>query len=294
MQKFPSAKTKRATLAKRIRQREFVTAPGVYDMVSTRIADRQDHPALYMTGYGTVASYLGVPDAGIASFRDMVSRAQTICQGSHTPLIADADTGYGGLLNVRETVRGYETAGVCVIQIEDQVFPKKCGHTPGREVIAAEEMVRKIRVAVDTREDDNFLIMARTDAREAYDITEAISRAKQYRDAGADIIFVEAPESEQEFEAIGKEVDAPLLANMVENGRSPILPTKQLQALGFSVAIYPGAALAVAAQALKNTYAHIKDTGSTTGVDTPMMPISELHVLMGFEDVWEFDKKWAD
>ena len=294
MQNFPSPEHKRATLAKRIRQREFVTAPGVYDMVSTRIADSQEHPALYMTGYGTVASYLGVPDAGIASFRDMVSRAQTICQGSRTPLIADADTGYGGLLNVRETVRGYETAGVCVIQIEDQVFPKKCGHTPGREVIAAEEMVKKIKVAVDAREDENFLIMARTDAREAYDISEAISRAKQYRAAGADIIFVEAPESEQEFEMIGKEVDAPLLANMVENGRSPILSTEALESLGFSIAIYPGAALAVVAAALKETYAHIKATGSTAGVNTPMMPISELHVLMGFEDVWEFDKKWAD
>ena len=294
MQNFPSAENKRATLAKRIRQREFVTAPGVYDMVSTRIADSQKHPALYMTGYGTVASYLGVPDAGIASFRDMVSRAQTICQGSRTPLIADADTGYGGLLNVRETVRGYEAAGVCVIQIEDQVFPKKCGHTPGREVIAAEEMVKKIKVAVDAREDENFLIMARTDAREAYDISEAISRAKQYRAAGADIIFVEAPESEQEFETIGKEVDAPLLANMVENGRSPILSTEALESLGFSIAIYPGAALAVVAAALKETYAHIKATGSTAGVNTPMMPIGELHVLMGFEDVWEFDKKWAD
>lgn len=294
MKKLPTPKDKRTALANLIRNGEFVTAPGVYDMVSTRIADSQDHPALYMTGYGTVASYLGVPDAGIASFRDMVSRAQTICQGSCTPVIADADTGYGGLLNVRETVRGYEAAGVCVIQIEDQVFPKKCGHTPGRDVIPASEMVKKIKVAVEAREDENFLIMARTDAREAYDIEEAIARAKQYRAAGADIIFVEAPESEDEFAAIGQEVDAPLLANMVENGRSPIIPTETLKTLGFSVAIYPGAALAVVAEALKNTYQHIKATGSTVGVDTPMMPISELHVLMGFEDVWAFDKKWAD
>ena len=294
MQRYPSAQSKRARLATMIRQREFVTAPGVYDMVSTRIADAQAHPALYMTGYGTVASYLGVPDAGIASFRDMVSRAQTICEGSHTPLIADADTGYGGLLNVRETVRGYEAAGVCVIQIEDQVFPKKCGHTPGRDVIATEEMVKKIKVASEAREDKNFLIMARTDAREVYGIDEAITRAKRYRDAGADILFVEAPESEQEFAAIGNEVDAPLLANMVENGRSPILSTDRLAELGFSVAIYPGAALAVAAAALKSTYAHIKATGSTVGVETPMMPIGELHVLMGFEDVWDFDKRWAE
>ena len=294
MRDLPTAEEKRAQLARLIRQREFITAPGVYDMVSTRIADRQGHAALYMTGYGVVASHLGVPDAGIASFRDMVTRAQTICQGSRTPVMADADTGYGGLLNVRETVRGYEAAGVCVIQIEDQVFPKKCGHTPGREVVATNEMVKKIKVAVEARDDENFLIMARTDSREAYDIDEAIARGKKYREAGADIIFIEAPESEQEFAAIGEEIDAPLLANMVENGRSPILSTEQLKALGFSLAIYPGAALAVVAEALKNTYAHIKETGSSTGVATPMMPISELHVLMGFEDVWEFDKRWAE
>ena len=291
---YPSPAEKRSSLASKIRNRDFVTAPGVYDMVTTRIADRQNHPALYMTGYGVVASYLGVPDAGIASFRDMVVRAQTISSGARTPVIADADTGYGGLLNVRETVRGYEAAGVSVIQLEDQVFPKKCGHTPGRDVIPADEMVKKIRVAAEAREDENFLIMARTDAREAHGIEEAISRGKKYRDAGADIIFIEAPESEEEFQAIGSAIDAPLLANMVENGRSPVLPTDKLKSLGFSVAIYPGAALAATAAALESTYQHIKTTGSTNGCATPMMPIGELHELMGFDDVWEFDKRWAD
>ena len=294
MQSQLTATEKRQKLAKQIRALEFITAPGVYDMISTRIADAQGHPALYMTGYGVVASYLGVPDAGIASFRDMVNRAQTICQGSETPVIADADTGYGGLLNVRETVRGYEAAGVAVIQIEDQVFPKKCGHTPGREVIDCGDMVKKIKVAVEARQDQNFLLMARTDAREAYGIEEAISRGIQYRDAGADIIFIESPESEAEFEQIGKEIDAPLLANMVEHGRSPILPTDTLKRFGFSVAIYPGTAMAAAAAALKSSYEHIKNTGSTAGSQTPLLPIPELHELMGFEDVWEFDKRWAD
>lgn len=294
MQLHPTAAEKRQALANKIRSREFITAPGVYDMISTRIADTQQHPALYMTGYGVVASYLGVPDAGIASFRDMVTRARTICEGSQTPVIADADTGYGGLLNVRETVRGYEAAGVAVIQIEDQVFPKKCGHTPGREVIDSAEMVKKIRVAVEARQDPNFLIMARTDAREAYGIEEAIARGIQYRDAGADIIFVESPESESEFAQIGQRLDVPLLANMVEHGRSPILPTETLIRFGFSIAIYPGTAMAAAAAALKSSYQHIKDTGSTLGSKTPLLPIPELHDLMGFEDVWEFDKRWAD
>jgi 2,3-dimethylmalate lyase len=291
---FSSATEKRRNLAGRIKSREFVTAPGVYDMISTRIADSQDHPALYMTGYGVVASHLGVPDAGIASFRDMVGRARTICEGSRTPVIADADTGYGGLLNVRETVRGYEAAGVAVIQIEDQIFPKKCGHTPGREVITADEMVKKIKVAVEAREDPNFLIMARTDAREACGIEEAISRGRQYHDAGADIIFVESPESEAEFAEIGKNIDAPLLANMVEHGRSPILPTEKLKTLGFCIAIYPGTAMAAAAAALKSSYEHIKKTGSTIGSPTPLLPIPALHELMGFEDVWAFDKRWSD
>lgn len=294
MQAQPTAAEKRKQLSTQIRTREFITAPGVYDMISTRIADTQSHPALYMTGYGVVASYLGVPDAGIASFRDMVNRARTICEGSRTPVIADADTGYGGLLNVRETVRGYEAAGVAVIQIEDQVFPKKCGHTPGRDVINSEEMVKKIKVAVEARQDSNFLIMARTDAREAHGIEEAISRGIQYRDAGADIIFVESPESEAEFEQVGQHIDAPLLANMVEHGRSPILPTETLKRIGFSVAIYPGTAMAATAAALKSSYEHIKNTGSTLGSKTPLLPIPELHDLMGFEDVWEFDKRWAD
>lgn len=291
---YPSASEKRKNLAAKIQQRRFIAAPGVYDMISTRIADSQQHPALYMTGYGVVASYLGLPDAGIASFRDMVNRAQTICGGSHTPVIADADTGYGGLLNVRETVRGYEAAGVSVIQIEDQVFPKKCGHTPGRQVVPANEMVKKIKVAVEAREDPNFLIMARTDAREAYDIEEAITRGKQYRDAGADIIFVEAPESEEEFQAIGSEIDAPLLANMVENGRSPIFSSEDLQRLGFTIAIYPGLGMTAAAAALAAGYQHLKDTGSSQGLSTPLLPITELHDIMGFKDVWEFDKRWSD
>ena len=284
---------KRATLAKRIRDREFVTAPGIYDMISTLIADQQNHPALYMTGYGTVASYLGLPDAGLASYSDMVLRAGHMAAGSNTPIIADADTGYGGLLNVQHTVRGYEAAGIAAIQIEDQEFPKKCGHTPGRRVIATTDMVEKIEVACAAREDPNFLLVARTDARTALGLDAAIERAKAYRAAGADVIFVESPESEEEFATIAAEVEGPLLANMVEGGRSPVLSRARLVELGFAMAIYPGTGFTAAAAALEQVYRCIHDTGSTAELEIPLYPVSEMHELMGFESVWDFEKKWA-
>jgi len=285
---------KRSVLAARIRNRELLTAPGVYDMISLRIADRLDHPALYMTGYGTVASYLGLPDAGLASYTDMVHRAGQMAAGSATPIIADADTGYGGLLNVQHTVRGYENAGIAAIQIEDQEFPKKCGHTPGRRVIERADMVDKIRVACEARTDANFLIVARTDARTTLGLDEAITRALAYHEAGADVIFVESPESDEEFAAIAAAIDAPLLANMVEGGRSPILSPERLRELGFAVAIYPGTGMNAAAAALEKTYRCIAKTESSVALDTPLYPIADMHNLMGFDAVWDFDKKWAE
>jgi len=171
---------KRQRLAQAVRNGEFVIAPGVYDGISARLADRLGFPAMYMTGYGTVASHLGLPDAGLASYTDMVGRVGQIASGTKTPLIADADTGYGGLLNVAQTVRGYERAGACGIQIEDQVSPKKCGHTLGREVIPADEMVLKVRVACDARKSADTLIIARTDARTHLGLDEAIRRGAAY------------------------------------------------------------------------------------------------------------------
>src|SRR5215813_13676481 len=168
---------------------EFVLAPGIYDGISARVADTMGFPALYMTGYGATASMLGLPDAGLATYSDMVGRAEMICSVIDTPLIADADTGYGGLLNVQRTVRGYEAAGVAAIQLEDQEMPKKCGHTPGRRVVPIEEMVAKIRVASDARSSADFLIVARTDALTELGFDEALRRADAYGAAGADIIF---------------------------------------------------------------------------------------------------------
>ncbi|MFC0388823.1 isocitrate lyase/PEP mutase family protein [Muricoccus vinaceus] len=279
------------TLKAALRGGEFIVAPGIFDMISARMADRMGFAALYATGYGTVASHLGVPDAGIATFTDMVSRMSRFAQGTRTPVIADADTGYGGLLNVRHTVQGYEAGGVTAIQIEDQEVPKKCGHTPGRRVIPAEEMALKIEVAAEARRSDDFLIIARTDARTTLGLDEAIRRGKLYARAGADIIFIESPESEEEMRRIGGEIDAPLLANNVEGGRTPILPAETLKAIGYNVAIFPAIGFLSVARALEGAYAHLRRNGDSHGLET--YAFSDMNELMGFPEVWEFDAKWA-
>jgi 2-methylisocitrate lyase-like PEP mutase family enzyme len=285
--------SKRRALATRIRSKEFFAAPGIFDMISTRMADSMGFECLYMTGYGAAASYLGLPDVGIATYTEMANRARMMAESSSTPLIADADTGYGGLLNMHHTVRGYEAAGVCGIQIEDQEFPKKCGHTPGRRVIALADMVTRIKVAVDARIDDNFLIVARTDSRTGLGIDHAIERGQAFAAAGADVVFVESPESAEEFERIGREIDAPLVANMVEQGRSPLLDADTLRGYGFAFAIFPGCGFMAVAEALRSVYSHLHQHGSTTGLQQPMYGFEQMNKLMGFEEVWEFDRKWA-
>src|SRR5215207_1277757 len=282
---------KAAELRRLLAQGEFILAPGIYDGISARVADGMGFPALYMTGYGATASMLGLPDAGLATYSDMVGRAEMICSVAKTPLIADADTGYGGLLNVQRTVRGYEAAGVAAIQIEDQEMPKKCGHTPGRRVVPAEEMVMKIRVAADARRHAETMIVARTDARTAHGLDEALRRAKLYEEAGADVIFVESPESEAELERIGKEVSKPLLANMVEFGKTPRVEADRLKTWGFDIAIYPGLGFSVAAEAMRQAWSYLKDKGTSAGIEVPQY--RGMHELMGFPDVWDFEKRWV-
>ena len=282
---------KAAELRRLMAKGEFILAPGIYDGISARVADRMGFPALYMTGYGATASMLGMPDAGLATYSEMVGRAEMICSVVETPLIADADTGYGGLLNVQRTVRGYEAAGVAAIQIEDQENPKKCGHTPGRRVVPAEEMVQRLRVAADSRRHAETMIVARTDARTAHGLDEALRRARLYEEAGADVIFVESPESEDELERIGKEVSKPLLANMVEFGKTPRVEVDRLKKWGFDIAIYPGLGFSVAAEAMRQGWQHLKDKGTSIGMNVPQF--NGMHELMGFPEVWEFEKKWA-
>ena len=285
---------RRAALARRVRARNLTVAPGVFDMISAKVADRAGFDALYMTGYGIAASHMGLPDAGLVSYSDMLGRAARICGAVRTPLIADADTGFGGLLNVRHTVRGYEAAGVAAIQIEDQEFPKKCGHAPGRRVVPLDDMLRKVEVAVEARDSDDFLVIARTDSRSSLGLDEAIRRGQGFAKAGADVVFIEAPESEEEFARIGREIDAPLLANMVEGGFSPILPAETLERLGFAIAIYPGTGFLATAKTLQHVYGHLKTNGSSATLETDSFSINEMHELMGFGDVWEFEKRWTE
>ena len=285
---------KKTEFASRLRNGDYLTAPGVFDLVSARIADRMGFPALYMTGYGVVASSFGLPDAGLASYTEMVDRVKTIAAGTLTPLIADGDTGYGGLLNVQRTVRGYEQAGAVAIQLEDQKIPKKCGHTPNRRVIPVDDMVAKIRVAVAARESENFLVIARTDARTQYGLAEAIGRGQAFAKAGADVVFVEAPESVDEMIVICREIDGPLMANMVNGGKTPLLSAEELKDLGYQIVIFPGTALLAAGSAVQSVYQHLKATGSSRGLPTPLYDFEEFSRLMGFEEVWAFEKKWTD
>jgi 2-methylisocitrate lyase-like PEP mutase family enzyme len=293
--KAPAGKAP-GVLRAQLQRGDFIVAPGVYEMLTAKVADRLGFPALYMTGYGVSASHLGLPDAGLVGFTDMVGRAQTIADGITRPLIADADTGFGGLINIRHTVRGYEQAGVQAIQLEDQECPKKCGHTPNRRVVPRADAVRRIEVAVDSRRSHDFLVIARTDARTSYGLDEAIARGRAFAKAGADIVFVESPESVDEFRRIGNELadcGAWLIANMAPGGRSPDLSAAQLKELGFSLAIWPSAIMASACAAAENVLSHLARHGTTSGSGVPSYSMDQLHELLGFPDVWSFEKRFA-
>ena len=281
------------TLRELLHSPGFLTLPGIYDGISARVANTLGFQALYMTGYGAVASALGVPDAGLASVTEMLDRVQSIAAAIDVPFIADGDTGYGGLLNVDRTVRAYAAAGAAGIQLEDQEVPKKCGHTEYRRVVPREDAIRKIGVAVAARPDADFLIVARTDARYSESLDEALRRAEGFLKAGADILFIESPESLEELRRIGETFrGAPLLANMVEGGRTPFLSVGELQGLGYKLAIFPGTGFLTAAKALRDAYAYLQQNGTSTG-GPEQFPFSEMNKMMGFPAVHSFEAKWG-
>jgi 2-methylisocitrate lyase-like PEP mutase family enzyme len=280
------------TLREMLKQKGCLTLPGVYDGISARMAASCGFAALYMTGYGVVASALGLADAGTATFTEMLDRVRCIAGATGLPFLADGDTGYGGLLNVDRTVRGYAAAGAAGIQIEDQEFPKKCGHTEFRRVIPADDAVAKIRVAVEARPSADFLIVARTDARYAEGMDAALRRAERFLEAGADVLFVESPESLEELRRIAEAFKgANLLANMVEGGRTPYLSTSELAAMGFKIALYPGSGFLAAARALQLCYGHLRSQGLAPGGPAPLLPFSEMNTLMGFPAVHDFERR---
>ena len=206
---------------------QFVTAPGIHDMISAVVANKVGFDFVYSSGYWGTASVEGLPDAGITTYTEMLRRLQTLSRTCNAAVIADADTGFGGLLNVAHTVRGYVAAGATAIQMEDQRFPKKCGHTPYKQVIPAEEMMQKIKVACDARDGADTMIIARTDAKAMEGFEASVERGQRYRDAGADIVFLEALDTEEEMREACARIDAPMMANMADGGRTPILPAKK-------------------------------------------------------------------
>lgn len=281
-------------LRQKLDRGEFIVAPGLHDMIAATVANKVGFEIVYGTGYWLTASSLGLPDAGIATYTQMVDRMATLVRTSHGAVIADADTGYGGLLNVHHTVRGYEAAGVTAIQLEDQEFPKKCGHTPNKRCVPTQDMVEKIKVAVEAREDpDNFLIIARTDARASLGVDEAMRRLEAYAEAGADILFFEAPQSEEEMRAACTAFDRPMLANMADGGRTPILSAKVLEEIGFALAIYPSLTSLTAAAAMERALGGLKASGISQPPDMPLFDFDEFCRLIGFTEVWDFERRWS-
>ena len=269
----------------------FFVIPGIQDMITAVIANKIGFDLVYGTGYWLTASAYGLPDAGIASYTQMVDRMATLVRTSNAAVIADADTGYGGLLNVHHTVKGYEAAGVTAIQIEDQEFPKKCGHTPFKRLVPVEDMVEKVKVAVDTRSDDNLVIIARTDARQSEGLDGTLRRLEAYAKAGADVVFPEALQSEEEMRTACAAFDLPVMANMANGGLTPVPNADVLADIGYAFAIYPSLTSLVAAQAIEKSLVDLKENG--VGEPAELFNFKEFCSLIGFDDVWEFEKKWG-
>ena len=289
-----TAADKRMALAEAIAGDELVIAPGVYDMISAKLADRLGFGALYLTGYGIAASHLGVPDAGLASYSDVLERVRVIAGGTETPLICDADTGFGGLLNVRHTVRGFEAVGCAAIQIEDQESPKRCGLTAGCRVIPVDEMVRKVEVAVEARTDPKLMLIARTDARGELGFEAALERAERYAAAGADVIFVQGIASEAELAEVCTRVSRPCLVNIATPDGLGSLAPSRVRATGCRLAIYPGLGMLAATAAMSAAYDTLQHDGSLADLDTPLFDREAMHRLMGFEQIWAFEERWRE
>jgi 2-methylisocitrate lyase-like PEP mutase family enzyme len=274
--------------------REFFLAPGLQDMIAATIANKVGFEIVYGSGYWLTASNLGLPDAGIATYTQMVDRMATLVRISNAAVIADADTGYGGLLNVHHTVRGYEEAGVSAIQIEDQEFPKKCGHTPNKRCIPLEDMVEKIKVACAARQDSqNTLIIARTDARSVEGFDNTLRRAEAYAAAGADVLFVEALFTQEEMHKACRIIEKPMMANMADGGKTPILSAQVLAEIGYAFAIFPAMTSLAAAAAMERALTILKTTGTSQSPDLELFSFEEFCRRIGFEEVWAFERQWA-
>jgi len=279
-------------LRERLARPDILLVPGAYDCITARLVEVAGFDALYITGSGVSMSALGAPDMGALSFGEILDRVRRICDSVAIPVIADADTGYGGPLNVIRTIREFERAGVSAIQIEDQEWPKKCGHEPGRRLVPLAEMVARIAAAVDARVDADVMIVARTDAVAIEGFEQAMTRAHAYRRAGADVIFVEAPQSEADMAKVPPAFDVPCLANMVEGGRTPLLSADRLQALGFRLAIYPNSLTRLFARVGQDLLASLKASGGTSAMSNQMLDHGQLWTLFENERWQALEKRF--
>ncbi|WP_188397818.1 oxaloacetate decarboxylase [Sporomusa sp. GT1] len=283
----------RKVLRELLCDKAILVAPGAHDALTARVVEKCGFSAVYMTGYGQAASALGKPDIGLLSMTEMLDRARKMVSAVNIPVIADADTGFGNAVGLMRTVEEYEAAGVAAIQLEDQVAPKRCGHMSGRKVVSLEQMVGKIKAAIAARKDADMCIIARTDARTVHGIDEALRRAKAYEAAGADIIFVESVESVEEMRLVNSTIKIPSLANMVEGGRTPLIPNKELQEVGYRLVIYPTASTYVTAKAMFQLMQQLKADGTTATSMDNMIVFSEFNQLVGLQDFGKIEDEFV-
>ncbi len=266
--------------------------PGVFDALSAKIAARAGFEVIFITGYSLSATLLGEPDFGLLTQTEVVTAAQRICSVVDTPVIVDADTGYGNAINVIRTVHDLIRAGAAGMFLEDQIWPKRCGHMKGKQVIPLDEQLKKLRAAIEARSDHDFYIVARTDSRQALGLTEAIARGIAFKEAGADAIFVEAPENKGEMKEIASHVPGPLVANMLERGVTPLMDPQELKELGFDLIVWPLAPLYSIAKSLTDVYATLRRDGSTTKILDRLMPFDDFNEIVGLEEKYSQDQKY--
>jgi carboxyvinyl-carboxyphosphonate phosphorylmutase len=282
-----------SALRRLLRQPGIIVAPGAYDCLTAKIIEREGFPVVYMTGAGTAVTRVGKPDLGFATLTEMLANASAIASTLSVPLIADADTGYGGALNVYRTIQEYEKAGVAALHIEDQAFPKRCGHLDGKAVVPLAEMVVKLRAAGAARADEDLVIIARTDALAVTGLDDTLRRCAAYAEAGADVLFVEALRTEEEIDRVRREVDVPLLYNFVEHGKSPLIPVSQLEALGFKIVIFPGSLMLSVCALAQRILREIRQYGTTANLLGEMGSVVDLFNLMGMQEALALDAKWS-
>jgi len=276
-----------------IDQEKIILMAGVFDVLSAKIAERAGFHGVVVTGFGVSASYLGEPDFGLLPQTEIMNTAQRVCGAVNIGVIIDGDTGFGGALNVQRMVTEAVRMGALGILLEDQTWPKRCGHMQGKSVVPMEEHVQKIHAAVDARGKSPFIITARTDARDPLGLDEAIHRGKAYREAGADVIFIEAPKTEEELKRIASEVPGPLTVNCIEGGQTPIFSLEEFHQMGFMSVGYVLSGLFASAKALDRTYRHLLEHGSTEGIRDQMMEFEEFTDLIGVKEKYAKDKKYA-